>query len=269
MEQKPLVMEAFDNRLEETVGRFCHIHGGNELQLVLDPGATVISRGLPVPAPPGTLFLHHADEDHGYIGDGAPTRILVINYEPDLAWEAEMPALRGSSRRVWHLDDQQLAAYFDIFTRMQVEMDGARTGRAYAAAAWLRLLLVMIARFDEVAVRPGPESHGIRPVDEDVHQLRRAIDLRRQGSARGALQGMVENYDALRHRFRRTYGESPGRMLARLRLEKAKGMLATSDLSMAEIAKHVGYARQHEFARAFHRLVGCTPTAFRRQSRGR
>ena len=268
--QFPLAMEAFDNRLPEGTGRICHTHGGNELQLVLDPGTTVIQAGKPVPAPPGTLVLHRPDEEHGYLGDGAPTRMLVINYEPDPAWEAGLPCFAARARRVWHLDDQQMAAYVDLFTRLQLEMDGERSLRQYASGAWLRQLLVMIARMSEPkAATPRATAAALGPVDEDVHRLRRAIDLRRQGSASGALQGMVENYDALRHRFRRTYGESPGRMLARLRVEKAKTLLTTSDLSMAAIAGQVGYARQHEFARAFHRVVGCTPTAYRRQYKGR
>lgn len=262
----PLVMEAFDNRHYNRVGRFGHVHGGNELQLICAPGTTVIRGGSPVKAPPGTLFLHRAPEEHGVIGDGAPTRMLIINYEPDEAFEASLPALGVQARRVWHLDDGQFAAYEDLFTRLQVEQDGQRPGRQQAASAWLRLLLVMVARFDDHA--PATANAGaMKPVDAEVHKLRRAIDLRRQGSTQGGLNTLVENYDSLRHRFRRTYGESPGQMLARLRIEKAKGQLVVSDMSMSEIAKLVGYARQHEFARAFRRVVGCTPTAFRRQHR--
>lgn len=261
---RPIAMEAWDNRIKAGSHRSVDTHGGNEFMLILDPGTTVVHAGREVPAPPGTLFLHLPVEEHGIVSDGAPTRLLVINYEPDEAFEARFPSLGVEAPRRWHLDDQQLAAYMDIFTRLQVELDGRRTGRAEAASAWIRLLLVLVARLTEPAATAAA-AQPLVPVDADIHRLRRAIDLRRQGSASGALQGMVENYDALRHRFRRTYGESPGHMLARLRIEKAKSMLTTSDLSMADIALHCGYARQHEFSRAFHRVVGCTPTAFRRQ----
>ena len=261
---RPIAMEAWDNRVREGIHRSQGTHGGNELMLICDPGTTVIHAGVEVPAPPGTLFLHLPGEEHGLVSDGAPTRLLVINYEPDDDLEARFPVLGSGARRIWHLDDQQMAAYVDLFTRVQVELDGRRAGRAEAASAWIRLLLVLVARLDE-STRTGSSTRSLAPVDPEIHRLRRAIDLRRQGSASGALQGMVENYDALRHRFRRTYGESPGRMLSRLRIEKAKGMLTSSGLTMAEIAQHVGYARQHEFSRAFHRVVGCTPTAFRRQ----
>jgi AraC-like DNA-binding protein len=267
--EKPLVMEAWDNRLSERHGRTAHSHGGNEFRLILDPGASIIHDGAPEPALPGTLFLGLPDEEHGHIGDGTPTRVLVVNYEPDLPSEAHMPCMGKTARRVWRLNDQQIATYIDLVTRMQVELDGRRPLREYAAAAWLRLIIALVARLDGEQELPRPDAGSLRPVDADVLALRRAIDLRRQGSAKGALHELVDNYDALRHRFRAVYGESPGRMLARLRVDCAKSVLISSDMSMAEVARHAGYARQHEFARAFHRAVGCTPTAFRRQARGR
>lgn len=261
-EIRPYPMEAFDNRIERGTRRFSHIHGGNELFFICELGTTVIHAGVEVPAPVGSLFLHRADEVHGVVSDGTPTRTLVINYEPDEEFEACFPTLSAHAPRRWHLGKQQAAAYIDFFTRLQAEIDGQRPGWIEASSAWIRLLLVSVSRSDEKAAMPTSAS-----VDADIHQLRRAIDLRRQGSANGALGDMVDNYDALRHRFRRTYGESPSHMLSRLRIEKSKSLLRGSDLSMAEIAQQVGYIRQHEFSRAFHRVVGCTPTAFRRQAK--
>lgn len=262
----PFVMEAWDNRIEEATRRFVHRHGGCELMLIRNPGAVVIHRGSEVAAPPGTLFLHHADEDHGIVGDGAPTRLLVVNYEPDARFEAELPGLAGGARRVWHLDDDQTAAYTDLVGRIQVEMDGKHPAREQAASALLRMLLILVGRLD-ARTEATAKSGMMQPVDADVALLRRAIDLRRQGSSTSALHELVENYDSLRHRFRRAYGESPNHMLMRLRIEYARGYLSGSDKPIAEIAKHVGYGRQHEFARAFHRIMGCTPSAFRRQHR--
>jgi AraC-like DNA-binding protein len=261
----PFASEAFDNRIDVGSRRVLHRHGGHELNLVRDPGVTLFQRGIAVPAVPGTLVLHRSVEEHGVASDRALARMLVINYEPDPQFEAELPALADEAPRRWHLGDAQMAAFLDLFTRLQLELDGRRPGRNQAASAWLRLILVFIARLDAPQTEVRPQA--FPTVDEDVHRLRRAIDLRRQGSVSGALHELVDNYDALRHRFRRVYGESPVHMLARLRVEKARSLLTTTELSMADIARDCGYARQHEFSRAFHREVGCTPTAFRRQAR--
>ena len=42
-------------------------------------------------------------------------------------------------------------------------------------------------------------------------------------------------------------------------------MSRASNLSVKEIAREIGYCRQHEFARAFRRHFGATPSEWRRQ----
>jgi AraC-like DNA-binding protein len=56
---------------------------------------------------------------------------------------------------------------------------------------------------------------------------------------------------------------APRDLLISLRMERAKNMLLETELSVSEVAERLGYARSHEFARAFHREVGCTPTWWR------
>lgn len=75
----------------------------------------------------------------------------------------------------------------------------------------------------------------------------------------------VPNYDSLRHRFLKTFGCSPRDMAIRVRISRAKSLLLDSSLTIKEIAAAVGYGRQHEFSRAFHRATGMTPSAFRAQ----
>lgn len=50
------------------------------------------------------------------------------------------------------------------------------------------------------------------------------------------------------------------------RCELAKELLRSSPLSLAEIALACGFADQSHFTRAFARLVGMTPGAWRRAS---
>ncbi len=144
----PFVMEAWDNRADPARRNMVHEHGGHELLLIRDLGTVVVHAGAHIQAKPGTIFLHRHGEKHGVIGDGAPTRMLVVNYEPDARFEAAFPALGEDAKRIWHLDDAQMATYLDLFTRIQAEIDGRRQGYEQAASAWLRLLLVLIGRAD-------------------------------------------------------------------------------------------------------------------------
>ncbi len=65
--------------------------------------------------------------------------------------------------------------------------------------------------------------------------------------------------------FRRHLGLPPIAYLARLRAEKAAGLLARTTLPAARVGALVGWPDPTYFARRFHALVGLTPTAYRRR----
>ena len=65
--------------------------------------------------------------------------------------------------------------------------------------------------------------------------------------------------------FRESQGLPPHRCLTRLRLEKARELLARSRLSITEIAAATGYSSQ-QLARHFRRNLGCSPSQYRRQT---
>lgn len=54
--------------------------------------------------------------------------------------------------------------------------------------------------------------------------------------------------------------------LISLRLEEAKKLLRTTDMTIAAVAEAVGYENTTNFYRLFQREVGCTPTAYRKMS---
>jgi AraC-like DNA-binding protein len=64
-------------------------------------------------------------------------------------------------------------------------------------------------------------------------------------------------------RFKVTFGETPHQYLYRRRIERAKWLLRTSDLSVTDICFDVGYASLGTFIRTFVRLVGETPSDHR------
>jgi cbb3-type cytochrome oxidase maturation protein len=63
--------------------------------------------------------------------------------------------------------------------------------------------------------------------------------------------------------FRRATGHSPHQYLTLRRMEKAKLLLAGSDLPIAAVASAVGYLTQAHFTSAFGRHAGLTPRAYR------
>lgn len=64
--------------------------------------------------------------------------------------------------------------------------------------------------------------------------------------------------------FRRTMGQSVHGYVMSRRVERARTLLLSGDLSIAEVALESGFAHQSHMARWIRRLLGVTPSALRR-----
>jgi AraC-like DNA-binding protein len=67
--------------------------------------------------------------------------------------------------------------------------------------------------------------------------------------------------------FRTSVGMPPHRWLLQQRVARARDLLHTSPLSLAEVALACGFADQSHFGRVFAQLTGTSPGAWRRQQR--
>jgi AraC-like DNA-binding protein len=70
---------------------------------------------------------------------------------------------------------------------------------------------------------------------------------------------------ALHERFAEMIGQPPMQYLANWRVQVASALLRNTNATVAAIAQDVGYDSEAAFARAFKRLVGKPPAAWRRQ----
>ena len=89
--------------------------------------------------------------------------------------------------------------------------------------------------------------------DVDLDSLARAAGLSRRHFARV---------------FLKQTGETPHRWLMTLRLERAKELLANSDLSIIQIAETCGFAGQAHLTRMLGRRAGMTPLRWRNEHKG-
>ena len=72
------------------------------------------------------------------------------------------------------------------------------------------------------------------------------------------------SYSYTRKIFKENAGISPSDYIHKLRVEEAKRLLGTSTKSVVQIAEEVGYNNDQSFLRAFKKLVGSSPAAFRK-----
>ena len=93
------------------------------------------------------------------------------------------------------------------------------------------------------------------------HAYRRPLNLP-EVSARAHLSP----YHFLRV-YREAYGETPHEFLTRLRIERAKALLAGGSHNVTEACFEVGFSSLGSFSALFSSRVGLSPSEFRRHAR--
>ena len=82
-------------------------------------------------------------------------------------------------------------------------------------------------------------------------------------TAMAAQSGLGER--SFLRRFRQATGQSPMEYVQTLRIEEAKQLLDTTDMPLDDVAAEVGYVEPASFRRLFRKLVGLSPSAYRRR----
>jgi transcriptional regulator GlxA family with amidase domain len=163
--------------------------------------------------------------------------------------------------------------------------DGHRLITAGGASSWYDLLLYLIGRFvgtdearrvaDVFLLTAHTQGQlpfaGLTPRRRHEDQMVAAAQLwiadnyktPNPVAAMAARSRLTER--GFLGRFKRATGMSPMDYVQTLRIEEAKHLLETTDLPLDDIAAEVGYAEPASFRRLFRRMVGLSPSAYRRQ----
>ncbi|MEI3492347.1 MAG: AraC family transcriptional regulator [Blautia sp.] len=89
-------------------------------------------------------------------------------------------------------------------------------------------------------------------------------DLRQHHPAWELAEEFSISETSLKNYFRGVYGQNISVYLREIRMNKAGELLATTRLSVAEIAEQVGYLNQSKFASVFKKQFGVSPLEYRR-----
>ncbi|GAA4078895.1 helix-turn-helix transcriptional regulator [Nonomuraea soli] len=151
-----------------------------------------------------------------------------------------------------------------VVTTMAAQVD--RAGRAASLQDHVALAAGLHALIHAVGPGRGPatdrsaaSSLGRRAIAALTADLERPVRIGRLA------RQLAVSRDTLIEAVRGVTGETPIGYLTRYRLDRAKVMLADTDLPVGGIARRVGYADHAYFTRVFTQRVGMAPTAFREQ----
>lgn len=243
-------------------------HG--EVPLRVDARTWALRSGDVVVIAPGALVTPLVDP-----GDPA-TQVWTLFFPADLvdphapssppAWRAHpllYPFTRGgrSGGERLHVPPDDRAAWLGELTALAEELHDRRDGYAEAARAHVTLLLVRLGRLgaDMPADRGDHDGTLVAAVFDALEaRFSEPITARDVAAAVGRSPGHVTTV------VRRRTGRTVGRWVTERRLQEARRLLASTDLTVAAVATRVGYRDPGYFIRRFRAAHGTTPQEWRR-----
>lgn len=190
----------------------------------------------------------------------APGYVLNCAARAGLAWSGAQIAFRAAVVR----RDERLAR---LGQDLAAEITSQTAGQEMVASAIVEQVVVHLFRHHAIARRiDSLELSRVGLVDR---RIRRAVELMHAHIDQDLpLELLAEAAFLSQFHFARLFkkitGTSPHAYLAALRASVAEKLLATTDLSITEVAARVGFSSQSHFTRAFRHATGMTPSGFRK-----
>jgi AraC-like DNA-binding protein len=241
-----------------------------DLVLLAHGSGHVMHDGGGSPAPPlADILAGGSPERLTYGGDGPRTSLLcggfMLAAEPPDNPLGLLPPLLvfgaggAASARRW---------VKPVFGLLRDEAAGDVPGTTAVLAKMADVFLTEIVRgylsgFDALAAAVPPAAGGDQAVGAALALLRAQPDAPWTVTDLARKVGLSRT--ALAARFRDLVGEPPMSYLARLRLGQAAGYLSTTDKTVRQIARLVGYESEASLSKAFRRAFGRAPGEYRRQ----
>jgi AraC-like DNA-binding protein len=210
---------------------------------------------------PGTLFRYGPGLAHAISAQDRPP---MVKYFVDFAGSSASALLRAGPwsdlRPLRVAEPARVRALFDELQRLG-QRPTAHTQRQCALVLEQMLLLAA----DEAL----PEEAGESAAWDTFQRCRRHIEEQylEIGSLAEVAEGCAVSQAHLCRLFRRFGAESPYHLLVRLKMARAAALLLERRLLVKDVGQRVGYDDPYHFSKAFKRVYGLAPEAFR--SRGR
>lgn len=159
----------------------------------------------------------------------------------------------------------QIAKCFD--DAIEKAKSGARNYRVFWGCKFLEILMLIAENGADAALEAGNSQlplRTMRRIEELIAFLNEHYMEKITGKQLEDMLGM--NFDYLNRTFRKLTGRTIFQYLARVRINRAKELLVTTDMKLAEIALETGFSDEFYLSRQFKKHTGISPALY---SKGR
>lgn len=204
---------------------------------------------------PRAAFYHPAAYDHAETFEGGPARLF--NIQLGGAWlqrvaafgvdlpdqhiplpDGRLPALALHLHDEYRLGGERLVVDGLLLAMIGELLKWRRTRERHGAPGWMNAVVAAIR-----TAAPGDVALSDLAAIAQVHPAH------------------------LARTFRSVHGCTIGEYARRLRVALARDLLTASDLPLSRVALRCGFADQSHFTRVFRRVVGVTPSVYRKATR--
>ena len=193
-----------------------------------------------------------------------PCEQLALHLDPSLVRRAASESLRTGNFEVAETCKRSDGVISSIGMALLGELESeGLSGRLYAESL-ANVLAVHLLRHYTTGTGTvqrfsgGLSAQRLRQVTDFVAE-NYSHDIRLSQLAQVA--GM-SNFHFARE-FKRTTGTTPHQYLIKIRVERAKALLAEGEMPLIEVGLQSGFSHQSHFTRLFRRLTGTTPMSYR------
>jgi len=275
--QDPVMIFYRSSEDDEAAPSQNHHHEGYEIYYLFNGYRSMSVAGREFLLRPGDLLLLPPGVAHqSWPVEGMPQHHVVINlgssYLDSYLAQNHMHELEellsGGEKLLRLASNQQYQLDMQLHS-LQQELTGKKVGADYAVQAQVCLLLIFLLRNLDSEITS--HSAGIHRRRSDMQQVAAFIEEHYADpiSLAGIAKIFATNASALSRSFRRYMGVPPINYLNRVRVQAAKGLIETTDMSLTEVCSKVGYESLTYFGRVFREFTGVTPSQYRRQIRNR
>lgn len=251
-----------------------HSHDSVEIMYVISGDCTVETEQEVIALRKGDFVLLDAGVRHRLLVDkGRPCRMLNAEFgfadagagHPSVrALAADSPALtallQAAEPAIVLRDPHDV---YQTLRSLVTELDSGHAERGCMAQLLLGQLLVQIARLAQLK-RGGAMAQTSRYVREAAEYIRQHYDTDLQVKEVADAVHLHPTY--LQRIFKAGTGRSLVDYLTETRMEKAKMLLARTDIPITQIADYIGLNSRQYFSMLFRRMIGVTPIEYRRRA---